>query len=232
MGSDLSLSPVSSKDIIRPPVGGELYSIRHGGGGAPARLICGFLGCESSRGNPVVTTLPAVMSLKVDETGPGEWIRSTFRYAADEVARHRPGAETVLAKLSELIYVETVRRYVEEMPAEQTGWLAGLRDPVVARTLALMHGDIARSWSMEELGREAGLSRSALADRFTRLIGMAPMHYLTQWRLQVAAQKLKDRSLSLAQVAALVGYESEAAFSRAFKKTYASAPGTWRRAND
>jgi len=124
-----------------------------------------------------------------------------------------------------------VRRYVAELPPEQSGWLAGLRDPVVARALALMHGDIARPWSMEELGRAAGLSRSALAERFNRLIGMAPMHYLVHWRLQVAAQRLKGTSASLAQIAELVGYESEAAFSRAFKKSFGSAPGTWRRAD-
>jgi AraC-like DNA-binding protein len=119
---------------------------------------------------------------------------------------------------------------VENLPTGQTGWLAGLRDPAVARALALLHGDSARAWSVDELGRAAGLSRSALADRFTRLIGMAPMQYLAQWRMQLAAQKLKDTSASLAQVAKLVGYESEAAFSRAFKKAFGSAPATWRRA--
>jgi len=122
-----------------------------------------------------------------------------------------------------------VRRYVDGLPAEQTGWLAGLRDPAVARALALMHGDVARSWTVEELGREAGMSRSALAERFQRVIGVAPMHYLAQWRMQVAAQTLRDTSASLAQVAERVGYESEAAFSRAFKKEFGTAPATWRR---
>jgi AraC-like DNA-binding protein len=147
------------------------------------------------------------------------------------VAAGRPGSETVLAKLSELLFVETVRRYVETLPAGQTGWLAGLRDTYVARALALLHRDIARPWTVDELGHEVGLSRSALADRFIRLIGVPPMHYLTSWRMQVATQKLRNTSASLAQVADMIGYESEAAFSRAFKKAVGTAPATWRRSH-
>lgn len=230
LGSDVRLPAVYGGDLIHPPdASGGLYTIRHGGGGARTRMICGFLGTDSADGNPVLTTLPPVIRLKTEETGSAEWIRSTFQYAADEVARGRPGSETVLAKLSELLFVEAVRRYLEDLPAGQTGWLAGLRDPVVARVLALMHGDIARPWSVDELGRQAGSSRSALAERFGRLIGMAPMQYLAHWRLQVAAQKLKGTTASLAQVAEAIGYESEAAFSRAFKKKFGSAPATWRR---
>jgi AraC-like DNA-binding protein len=230
MGSDLSLTPVRAADIIVPSSSGELASIHHGGGGAPTRMICGFLGYDSVQGNPVVASLPTAMILKVEEMGPAEWIRSTFQYAAQEVASGRPGSATVLAKLSDLLFVEAVRRHVEDLPADQTGWLAGLRDPMVARTLALMHGDIARAWSVEELGRTAGMSRSALADRFSRLIGMAPMHYLAHWRMQMAAQKLRGTNASLAQVAELVGYDSEAAFSRAFKKAFGTSPAIWRRA--
>jgi AraC-like DNA-binding protein len=133
----------------------------------------------------------------------------------------------VLAKLSELLFVETVRRYVESLPDGQTGWFGGLRDPHVARALALLHRDLARHWTVDDLGREVGLSRSALADRFIRLIGVPPMHYLVSWRMQVATQKLR----SIAQVAEIVGYESEAAFSRAFKKAFGTAPATWRRSN-
>src|SRR5437773_7718743 len=166
-----------------------------------------------------------------EEGGAAEWIRSTFQYAAEEVAAGRPGSETVLAKQSELLFVEAVRRYAESLPDGQTGWLAGLRDTHVARALALLHRDIARPWTVDELGREVGLSRSALADRFTRLIGMPPMHYVANWRMQVATQKLRNTSASLAQVAEIVGYDSEAAFSRAFKKAFGTAPATWRRSN-
>ena len=231
MGSDLSLPPVLGRDLVQPPKGGGLYSIHHGGDGKCTRMICGFLGCDSAKGNPVISTLPPMLKLNVEQGGASEWIRSTFQYAAEEVAAGRPGSETVLAKLSELLFVEAVRRYAEALPDGQTGWLAGLREPRVARALALLHGDIAKRWTVDDLGREIGLSRSALADRFVQLIGVPPMHYLTIWRMQVAAQKLRDTSTSLGQIADFVGYDSEAAFSRAFKKEFGTAPATWRRAN-
>jgi AraC-like DNA-binding protein len=172
-----------------------------------------------------------LLKLNVEQGGAAEWIRSTFQYAAEEVSAGRPGSETVLAKLSELLFVEAVRRYADGLPDGQTGWLAGLRDPHVARALALLHRDPTRHWSVDDLGREVGLSRSALADRFIRMIGTPPMQYLAGWRMQVATQKLRNTSASLAQIAEIVGYDSEAAFSRAFKKAFGSAPATWRRSN-
>jgi AraC-like DNA-binding protein len=229
LGSDLALPPVMGRDIMQPPKDGGLFSIRHGGDGARTRLVCGFLGGDSAHGNPVISALPAAIRLNIEEGGAAEWIRSTFRYAADELAASRPGSEAVLAKLSELLFVEAVRRYAETLPEGQTGWLAGLRDPYVARALGLLHRDLGRSWTVDELGRQVGLSRSALAERFTHLIGAAPMHYLANWRMQVAAQELRDTGASLAEVAQTVGYESEAAFSRAFKKAFGTAPATWRR---
>jgi AraC-like DNA-binding protein len=233
LGSDLSRPPVMARDIIQPPRAGGLSSIHHrGGDGARSRLVCGFLGCDGAQGNPVISTLPAALRLSTEEGGGTEWIRSTFQYAADEVAACRPGSETVLAKLSELLFVEAVRRYAETLPEGRTGWLAGLRDSHVARALALLHRDMTRSWTADDLGREVGLSRSALAERFTRLIGVAPMHYLANWRMQVAAQELRSRSASLIQVANQVGYGSEAAFSRAFKKAFGAAPATWRRSRN
>jgi AraC-like DNA-binding protein len=229
LGSDLKLKPTIVRDLMTPPEGDGLYDIHYGGGGTTSRMICGYLGCDSAYENPVIATLPAMMRFKMEDAGPAEWIRSTFQYAANEIAEGRPGSETVLAKLSELLFVEAVRRYAENLPESQTGWLAGLRDPAVARTLALMHSDVARGWSMEVLCGEVGASRSALADRFTRLIGMPPMQYLAHWRMQVAAQRLKGTNTPLARIAELVGYESEAAFSRAFKKAFGTAPATWRR---
>jgi AraC-like DNA-binding protein len=229
MGSDLTLPPVKGSEIVQPPRDGGLFTIRHGGAGARTRMVCGYLGCDSADNNPVIATLPSVLKLSVEKGGAAEWIRSTFQYAAEEVAAGRPGSETILAKLSELLFVEAVRRYAEALPEDQTGWLAGLRDPYVARALALLHRDIARPWTVDELGRDVGLSRSALADRFIRLIGVPPMHYLAHWRMQVATQKLRSTNASLAQVADQVGYDSEAAFSRAFKKAFGVAPATWRR---
>jgi AraC-like DNA-binding protein len=231
IGSDLSLPPVAGADIINPPKDGGLYSIHHGGAGRRTRMICGFLGCDGAENNPVISSLPSLLSLNVEQGGAAEWIRSTFQYAAEEVSAGRPGSETVLAKLSELLFVEAVRRYTEALPDGQTGWFAGLREPYIARALALLHGDITRRWTVDELGREVGLSRSALADRFIRLIGVPPMHYLANWRMQVATQKLRNTSASLAQVAEIVGYDAEAAFSRAFKRAFGAAPATWRRLN-
>ena len=231
IGSDLSLPPVPGSDIIRRSKDGGLSSIHHGGKGAPTRIICGYLGCVSAEGNPVISTLPPLLRLKVEQGGAAEWIRSTFQYAAEEVSAGRPGSGTVLAKLSELLFVEAVRRYAEALPDGQTGWLAGLREPFVARALALLHGDITRRWTVDDLAREVGLSRSALADRFIHLIGVPPMHYLASWRMQVASQKLRNTNSSLARAAEAVGYDSEAAFSRAFKKAFGMAPATWRRSN-
>ena len=142
LGSDLSLPPVESHAIIHPPERDGLYAIHHGGNGARTRLVCGFLGCDGIEGNPVLSTLPAVLHLDVEEGGAAEWIRSTFQFAADEVAAGRPGSETVLAKLSELLFVEAVRRYAESLPEGRSGWLAGLRDPYVARALALFHREL------------------------------------------------------------------------------------------
>jgi len=229
MGTDLTLPPALGQDIIQPPRSGELFSIRHGGNGARTRMVCGFLGCDGVDSSPVIPALPPVLKLGLAAGAGAEWIRSTFQYAAEEVSAGRPGSETVLAKLSELLFVETVRRYVETLPDGQTGWLAGLRDPHLARALALIHRDIARPWTVEALSRDVGLSRTALADRFIRLIGMPPMQYVARWRMQVAMQRLRGTSASLAQIAEMVGYESEAAFSRAFKKFVGTAPATWRR---
>ena len=231
MGSDLRLPAVPGKEVIRPPRDGGLFSIHHGGTGSCTRMVCGFLGCASTEGNPVISSLPPLLRVKLEQGGAAEWIRSTFQYAAEEVSAGRPGSETVLAKVSELLFVEAVRRYAEELPDGRTGWFSGLRDPHVARALALLHRDITRRWTVDDLGREVGMSRSALADRFIRLIGVPPMHYLAGWRMQVATGKLRDTSGSLAQVAETVGYDSEAAFSRAFKKAFGTAPATWRRSN-
>ncbi len=229
MGSDVTLRATSVKDILGGIQGDAPHRIRHGGGGATTRMICGYLGCTSGRNNPLFASLPRTMRIKVEQGGPAAWFRSMFEYAAGDIYVGQPGSSAVLAKVSELLFVEAIRRYSKDLPAGESGWLAGLQDQFITRALGLMHGNIARNWNVEELAREIGLSRSALADRFVRVIGVPPMQYLAQWRMQVAAQSLKGTSLSLARVAERVGYESEAAFSRAFKKAFGTAPATWRR---
>jgi AraC-like DNA-binding protein len=229
MGSHLDLPPVPAKQVVRGSPGGGLWVIRHGGGGALTRVVCGFLGCDRLEGNPLADALPPVLRFDTREGSAAAWIRSSLEFAADEIAERRAGSETVLAKLSELLFVEALRRYVESISEEQTGWLAGLKDPFVSRALSLLHGRVAQAWTVDSLGHKVGLSRSALADRFTRLIGEPPMRYLARWRIQVAAHQLRNSDMALARIAEQVGYESEAAFNRAFKRSFGVPPATWRR---
>ena len=229
LGSDLDLEPVSGEQVVHSPAHGGLSRIVLGGGGAPTSIVCGFLGAEDVRGNPVIAALPAALRLDVRNDVAAAWVRNTFRYAAEEIAAGRLGSETVMAKLSELLLVEAIRRYAETLPEQATGWLAGLRDPFLSRAIARLHADVAASWTVEDLGRQVGLSRSALADRFTRLLGVAPMQYLAAWRIQVSAHELLASGKSIAQIAQQVGYESEASFTRAFKRELGLPPAAWRR---
>lgn len=224
LGSAMTLRPVSAEHLIQPGADGRLARIRYGGGGERTHILCGFLGTDAQN-HPVVAILPRVLKLSVEEGAAGEWIASSFRFAAQQL---RGGAAGVLAKLAELLFAEAVRRYVAASPPAQTGWLAGLSDPVVGRALALMHGRIADPWTTEELARQVGLSRSSFAERFTSLIGEAPMRYMTRWRMQLAADRLRDGQ-PIARVAYEVGYESEASFHRAFKREFGLPPAAWRR---
>lgn len=227
LGSDLSLPAACAS--VDPPLDGGLYSLNHGGGGEATRLICGYLSCEGAETNPLIASLPAAFKLDVASSGAADWIRSTFHFAAQEVSLDKPGTSTMLAKLSEVLFLEAVRHYVDGLPDGSSGWLAGLRDPYVAKALSLLHKDPSRHWTVTDLGIEVGLSRSALAERFTQLIGQPPIHYLNAWRMQVAARKLSDSAEPLARIAEALGYESEAAFSRAFKKAHGIPPASWRR---
>jgi AraC-like DNA-binding protein len=229
LGSHLDLPPVPASDVVRASPGGGLRVMHHGGGGEQTRVVCGFLGCDRLDGNPLATALPPVLRFDTRQGSAAAWIKSSLEFAAEEIAARRAGSETVLAKLSELLFVESLRCYVEGLSEEQTGWLAGLKDPFVSRALSLLHGRLAQEWTVDDLGREVGLSRSALADRFTRLIGEPPMRYLARWRIQVAAHQLRINDMPLARIAEHVGYESEAAFSRAFKRNFGVPPAAWRR---
>lgn len=201
------------------------------GGGGPerARLVCGFLGCDERPFNPLLTALPPVIHLSA--AGPDTtngWLGMLLNIAVRESGSARAGAENVLARLSELMFVEAIRRYLETLPPAQTGWLAGLRDPVVGRALAALHGEAREPWTVERLARLVGVSRSVLAERFTEMVGQPPMQYLALWRMQLASRLLTEGG-RVAAVAGAVGYESEAAFSRAFKKLVGQAPAAWRR---
>ena len=228
LGSDLSLPKAPGDRLIIDRGPDEVGQVRHGGGGAVTRLVCGYLACDSSLFDAVLAPLPRVMIVNMREGASAQWLTSSLRFSIAETTAQRAGAGTVLAKLSELMFVEALRRYIESLPAEQTGWLAGLRDRFVGKTLALIHARPQHAWTVEELAGEVGLSRSALADKFTALVGQPPMQYLTRWRLQLAADLLRSSARNVATIAAEVGYDSEAAFSRAFKREIGVAPAAWR----
>ena len=194
-------------------------------GSRTTRFVCGFLGCDLRPFNPLLAALPRRMHMRgISHTGFGEYARQLALEASSGV----PGAESVLTRLAELMFISVVRRYLDELPAGQTGWLAGLRDEVVGRVLGLIHARPGHPWTLVDLAREGATSRTALAKRFTDLVGQPPMQYLTQWRMQVAASRLTEGNAKVAAIAAEVGYESEAAFSRAFKKATGVSPGAWR----
>ena len=231
LGGDLRLPPTPSAAVVQLPADGGLATIRLGGDGDRTRIVCGFLAGENLQENPAIRALPALLQLDYREGPSATWIRNTFSYAADEIAAGRMGSETMFAKLSELLFVEAIRRFTESLPEGQTGWLAGLRDPFVSRALAVLHRRPGDPWSVDELGREVGLSRSALTDRFTQVIGVPPMQYLASWRIQVACQELLNTSKSIPRIAQAIGYETEASFARAFKRRMGVPPATWRRRN-
>ena len=198
-------------------------------GGEQTRVCCGYLGCDLRPFNPVLAAMPRLVHLRPPEGAEADRLRPLVEFALSESREGRAGGQCVLLRVSELMFVEVVRRYLASLPSEQTGWLAGLRDPVVGRALILLHGRPAEGWTLDRLATEVGVSRSALADRFAHLVGQPPMQYLARWRMQVAARMLADGAAKVCTVALDVGYESEAAFSRAFKKIVGASPAAWRR---
>jgi len=187
--------------------------------------VCGFLGCDRRPFNPLLASLPRRMHMR---GMANNWLGNFARQVTEESRLGRAGADCVLTRLAELMFIEVLRRYLDDLPPGQTGWLAGLRDEVVGRVLVLFHARPAHPWTLEELARETNSSRSNVAKRFAELVGQPPMQYLAQWRMQVAANLLAQGGAKVATIGAEVGYDSEAAFSRAFKKATGLAPGGWR----
>ena len=215
-------------DLYRRPGNGQLpFSMSMGNsGGTPAHIVCGYLGMDATPFNPLLAALPRVIHMPHLSGGA---IGALVQFAITEAKDQRPGGEVVLGHLSELMFVDVVRRYLETLPGAQTNWLAALREPFVGKALTAMHRSPAHAWTLESLAREIGLSRSALAERFTEFVGQPPMQYLANWRMQLAANYLLIGTDSIATIAERVGYESEAAFSRAFKKTVGTPPSEWRK---
>jgi AraC-like DNA-binding protein len=202
---------------------------RWGGGGEVTRFICGYMACEPRLSRMFLSGLPPIFKVNIRDDDGGRWLESSIRFSVTGADGATPGGEAVLAKLSEVLFVETLRRYVTQWPEGRTGWLAGARDPEVGKALALMHGRPAHPWTLADLAKESGISRSVLAERFRHFLNQPPMTYLTRWRLQLGARTLVSTSQSVSQVAADVGYESEAAFNRAFKRAFGAPPARFRR---
>src|SRR5262249_22622165 len=201
---------------------------RQGGGGEVTRFVCGFMACEPRLSQVFLSGLPPMFKVSIRNDASGRWLENSIRFSVNEADASRAGGEAVLAKLSEGLFIETLRAYIAHLSPEHTGWLAGARDSEVGKTLALMHRNPAHPWTIASLAKEAGVSRSVLAERFRHYLDETPMAYLTRWRLQLGAQMLASTNYSVAQVAPEVGYESEAAFNRAFKRKFTVPPARYR----
>lgn len=248
MGSDLALKPTPMKVLIPEIPRPGMPPVIDGGGGEVARFVCGYLHCDQ-KFNPLFSTLPKLLCIRnregsvvlesagaanpsIDRLVPyhaGMWLNTTLHYLIKEAQSQSASSQFILSRLTELMFVEVLRRYMDELAPGQTGWLAALKDPFVSRAINLMHAQPARVWTVEDLARDAGVSRSALAGRFTDLIGESPMRYLTNWRIHLAKQLLCEGNHSMAEVAERVGYESEYAFNRAFKRQVGEPPAAWRK---
>jgi AraC family transcriptional regulator, alkane utilization regulator len=232
MGSDLHLAPMETASLIAPDaaVGTDLIQMRHGGGGPATRFVCGYFACSRSVCRPLLEALPRVLRIPTGEGPASALVRELLQVGVLESSMSRPGAQSMLAKLSELMFVDALRRYVENMPPGGKGWLAGLRDAQVGHALALLHARPGKPWTVDDLAREVALSRSAFAERFAAMVGEPPIQYLVRWRLALAAQQLRSGREAIARVAEHSGYESEAAFSRSFKREFGMSPAAWRKA--
>ena len=247
MRSHGAATPTPITSIFSPGRYDEPPQLSYGGGGRTSRFVCGYLNCDQ-RFSPLVEALPTMLLVRsrddyssidaVDASGSrptvvpqgsGTWLGTTLKFTINEARTARPGNAAMLGRLTELMFVEILREYMHRLPANHGGWLAGLNDAHVGKALRLLHANPMRNWTVDELARESAISRSALAERFTQLVGDAPIRYLANWRMQLAKQMLREGAHSVQEVATRVGYESEAAFNRAFKRATGSPPATWRR---
>jgi AraC-like DNA-binding protein len=208
---------------------GDLGTMRLGGGGEVTHFVCGYFGCERHADRLFLAGLPTMVKINIRGDAAGAWLESSIRHLLDEAGSERAGRTVLLSKMAEALFIESLRRYVAQLPAEQTGWLAGARDPVVGAALALLHRKPCYRWTVAELAVAAATSRTVLGERFTRFLGEPPLTYLARWRLQLAARALQTSRRTVLQVASEVGYESEAAFNRAFKREFSLPPAQYRR---
>ncbi len=228
LGSTLDTAPADAGLLIEPAGDDGLGRIRFGGGGARTRILCGFLGSDH-RNDPLTANLPSIMKLELGDRLIGSWIEGSMRYAAREIASGGEGAVACLAQVAELLFAEAVREYLKNLPPRHAGWTSGLRDLYVARAIALIHGQPGYPWTLDELARRVGLSRSAFSERFVRHLRISPMRYVIRQRLQRAAERLRQSGTPIGRIAEEARYESEASFTKAFKREFGIAPGAFRR---
>ena len=229
LGSGPRVTPIDAGAALPGVLERGLDLLHLGGGGAPSRFICGFLACDPQLSQAFLGGLPPLIKVNIRDDPSGQWLENSLKFSVTQAANREAGAGAMLTKLSEVVFAETLRRYVRELPDGQTGWLAGARDVEVGKALTLLHHRHAHPWTVAELAREIGLSRTVLSERFRHFLGEPPMAYLTRWRLRLGARALTATSHSVAQIASEVGYESEAAFNRAFKREYGLPPARYRR---
>lgn len=228
MGSGAGERPFPDYGISAKIKARDLSPLQAGGGGDISRFVCGYMSCDPHLCRPILQGLPPVFKVNVRTDPSGRWLENSILHLVEEAASGRIGSDAMLAKLSEALFVDTLRRFVASLPEQQPGWLTGVRDPIVGKSLALLHSRFAYPWTIESLADEVGISRSALVQRFRRYLTEPPMAYLTRWRLQLAARSLERTARGVAEIAAEVGYESEAAFNRAFKREFGLPPGRYR----
>lgn len=221
---------IESQVPLKEALSGCPTSIRLGGAGAATRIVCGFLGFERDAAATFLTGLPRVFKVSLGNAARGRWMQASVMELLEEAHNQRPGSTLLLRNLAQALFVETLRQYMVAMPADQTGWLAAVRDPAVGRALGLLHRQPAHRWSVEQLAAQTGVSRTVLAERFTRVLGQPPLAYLARWRMTLAAHRLECTQESVLEVALSVGYTSESAFSRAFRRAFDAAPASYRRA--
>ena len=228
---------MASQPGLQPASGARLQEVlsrrprllAYGGGGATTKLICGYLACDDRLAKLLLAGLPPLVKVSVRGSNAGVWLEASLRYALAEARSPRPGGTGVLSKLAEVLFIEVLRLYMNEQSEGRTGWLAGVNDRIVGAALRALHARPAQAWTLEELARLAGSSRSVLAERFQQLVGSSPMQYLAQWRMLLATDLLRRSQAPLAQIAEQVGYQTDTAFSRAFRREFGEPPAAWRR---
>ncbi|HQU48519.1 MAG TPA: AraC family transcriptional regulator [Casimicrobiaceae bacterium] len=231
VASDMQLAPVEGDAVVSQidPADPGLIRMRYGGGGEATRFVCSYLIGQRAMLRPLVDALPPMLVIRLGDDPAATFVRELLNAGVRESASAMPGGESTRAKVAELLFVEAMRRHVDALPKGGAGWFAGLRDPQVGRALSAIHGRPSHAWTVDTLAAEAALSRSAFAERFAELAGDPPMQYLTRWRLALAAQALRAGDEAISRIAERAGYDSDAAFSRAFRREHGVPPATWRR---